>query len=57
MALAGATIESSVSIKLTSWKEIAQYLLKGVRTVQRWEHEVELPALPPDIESTVVIII
>ncbi len=24
---------------LTSWKEIAQHLGKGVRTVQRWEHE------------------
>jgi hypothetical protein len=23
---------------LSSWKEIAQYLGKGVRTVQRWEH-------------------
>jgi hypothetical protein len=24
---------------LTSWKEIAQYVGKGVRTVQRWERE------------------
>jgi hypothetical protein len=28
---------------LTSWKEIAQYLGKGVRTVQRWESEYGLP--------------
>ena len=28
---------------LTSWKEIAQYLGKGVRTVQRWEQEFGLP--------------
>lgn len=28
---------------LTSWKEIAQYLGKGVRTVQRWEAEYGLP--------------
>jgi hypothetical protein len=28
---------------LTSWKEIAQHLGKGVRTVQRWEHELGLP--------------
>lgn len=28
---------------LTSWKEIAQYLGKGVRTVQRWEAEFGLP--------------
>jgi broad specificity phosphatase PhoE len=28
---------------LTSWKEIGQYLGKGVRTVQRWERESGLP--------------
>lgn len=28
---------------LTSWKEIAQYLGKGVRTVQRWEQDFGLP--------------
>ena len=28
---------------LTSWKDIAQYLGKGVRTVQRWESELGLP--------------
>lgn len=28
---------------LTSWKEIGQYLGKGVRTVQRWELEAGLP--------------
>ena len=28
---------------LTSWKEIAQYVGKGVRTVQRWEREAGLP--------------
>jgi len=28
---------------LTSWKEIAQYLGKGVRTVQRWEQLFGLP--------------
>ncbi len=28
---------------LTSWKEIAGYLGKGVRTVQRWEKEDGLP--------------
>ena len=40
MASAGATSKSSVSIKLTGWKEIAQYLHKGVRTVQRCEQEI-----------------
>lgn len=28
---------------LTSWAEIASYLGKGVRTVQRWERELRLP--------------
>ncbi|MGH9829867.1 MAG: hypothetical protein ACREDR_42190, partial [Blastocatellia bacterium] len=29
--------------KLTSWKEIASYLARDVRTVQRWEKEFGLP--------------
>jgi hypothetical protein len=28
---------------LNSWKEIATYLGRGVRTVQRWERELRLP--------------
>ena len=28
---------------LTCWKDISQYLGKSVRTVQRWEHEFDLP--------------
>jgi hypothetical protein len=28
---------------LNSWKEIASYLDRGVRTVQRWERELQLP--------------
>jgi hypothetical protein len=32
---------------LSSWKEIAAYLGKGVRTVQRWEVELELPVRRP----------
>jgi hypothetical protein len=28
---------------LTSWKDIAEYLGKGTRTVQRWERELGLP--------------
>lgn len=33
---------------LGCWKEIAQYLGKGVRTVQRWEREFGLPVRRPD---------
>lgn len=29
--------------RLDSWKEIASYLKKGVRTVQRWERMEGLP--------------
>jgi hypothetical protein len=32
---------------LTSWKQIAQYFGKGVRTVQRWEDELGLPIHRP----------
>lgn len=32
---------------LSSWKEIGQYLGKGVRTVQRWEQEFGLPVRRP----------
>lgn len=28
---------------LNTWKEIASYLDRGVRTVQRWERELQLP--------------
>lgn len=28
---------------LNSWKEIASYFGRGVRTVQRWEEELQLP--------------
>jgi hypothetical protein len=28
---------------LTSWKEIARYVGRGVRTVQRWEREMGFP--------------
>lgn len=36
-----------MSSTLTSWKEIANYLGKGVRTVQRWEAE-GLPVRRPN---------
>ena len=32
---------------LNSWKEIASYLNRGVRTVQRWEIELGLPVRRP----------
>lgn len=40
---------------LSSWKEIAEFLGKGVRTAQRWERELGLPVRrPPGKDSRVV---
>jgi DNA-binding transcriptional regulator YiaG len=39
---------------LTSWKEIAAYLGKGVRTVQRWERELALPVARVDGSTRVI---
>jgi hypothetical protein len=35
------------STVLSSWKDIARYLGKGVRTVQRWELQLGLPVRRP----------
>jgi len=32
---------------LSSWKEVAQHMGKGIRTVQRWEHQAGLPVHRP----------
>lgn len=32
---------------LNTWKEIAQYMGRGVRTVQRWERDLGLPVRRP----------
>ncbi len=34
-------------VVLTCWKDIAHYMGKGVRTVQRWEQEFDLPVSRP----------
>jgi hypothetical protein len=41
---AASLVKTSV---LNSWKEIAAYLGRGVRTVQRWEHDAALPVHRP----------
>jgi hypothetical protein len=40
---------------LTSWKEIAAYMGKGVRTVQRWEAEMKLPVRRPGEDRHIVL--
>jgi TolB-like protein/Tfp pilus assembly protein PilF len=39
----GLLSRPQIADRLESWKEIANYLHKGVRTVQRWEKEEGLP--------------
>ena len=40
-------MDSDASTVLSSWKDIARYLGKGVRTVQRWERDLGLPVRRP----------
>jgi hypothetical protein len=41
-----ATIPEDSTV-LSSWKDIARYMGKGVRTVQRWERHLGLPVRRP----------
>jgi hypothetical protein len=41
---------------LNSWKEIAEYMGRGVRTVQRWEQELGLPVRRPRGKSRSAVI-
>ena len=41
---------------LTSWKDIADYLGKSIRTVQRWERELGLPVRRPAAKQNGVVI-
>lgn len=41
---------------LNSWKEVAGYLGRGVRTVQRWEQELGLPVRRPRGKSRSAVI-
>ncbi len=43
--------QSSVEGRLDSWKEIATYLRREVRTVQRWEKSANLPVHRFQIEK------
>lgn len=41
---------------LSSWKEIAGYVGRSVRTVQRWEREIGLPVHRPNAKSEGVVV-
>ncbi|HET8667754.1 MAG TPA: hypothetical protein VFM10_07215, partial [Terriglobales bacterium] len=51
-----ADMENNVAAVLTSWKEIASYLGKGVRTVQRWERELGLPVRRPKPKEKQIVL-
>jgi hypothetical protein len=46
---------SDIPVVFNSWKEIASYLGKGVRTVQRWEVQFGLPVQRPNIKNKGVV--
>jgi len=50
-----APITSQPLELLTSWKEIASYLGKGVRTVQRWEQQFDLPVRRPNEKAKGIV--
>jgi hypothetical protein len=43
----GTPSQNSHGVVLNSWKEIASYLGRGVRTVQRYERDLNLPVRRP----------
>lgn len=49
---------SEDSTVLSSWKDIASYLGKGVRTVQRWERHLGLPVRRPNgaVQKSAVVL-
>jgi hypothetical protein len=47
----------AMSAALSSWKEVAAYLGKGVRTVQRWEQQFGLPIRRPSEKSHIIFAI
>src|SRR3984885_4315700 len=48
---------SEDSTVLSSWKDIARYLGKGVRTVQRWERHLGLPVRRPIGASQMIAVV
>jgi hypothetical protein len=52
----GASAALEKELVLNSWKEIATYMGRGVRTVQRWERELGLPVRRPRAKSRSAVI-
>ncbi|HZU31047.1 MAG TPA: hypothetical protein VFB79_08035 [Candidatus Angelobacter sp.] len=53
MAVSESVVNADV---LNSWKEVATYMGRGVRTVQRWEQELGLPVRRPRGKSRSAVI-
>ena len=51
-----STAQTANGLVLNSWKEIAAYLGRGVRTVQRYERELGLPVRRPRGKSRSAVI-
>ena len=49
--MADESLEKSAPAVLLDWKQIARYLGKSVRTVQRWEHELGPPVRKIDTQT------
>jgi len=52
----GASQNPTPQHVLNSWKEIAQYVGRGVRTVQRWEQFLDFPVRRPHGRSRSAVI-
>ncbi len=50
------TTSSPNTLVLNSWKEIAQHVGRGVRTVQRWERDLGMPVRRPRAKSRSAVI-
>ena len=45
--MASSSVSAQSQSVLNSWKEISEYLGRGVRTAQRWERDLALPVRRP----------
>lgn len=50
------SVASVNSVVLNSWKEIASYVGRGVRTVQRWESDLGMPVRRPRAKSRSAVV-
>lgn len=49
------SVQEPAPVVFTSWKEIAAYLGRGIRTVQRWELLLGLPVHRPNLKAKGIV--